>query len=262
MGPIIYIINRKKNMKLIASDFDGTVRTDEKGLARDIAAIKMWKAAGNKFAIISGRNAPQIRDIAKKYEIPADFVLGDSGNTCYVNGRLEYYHSSTADLLRELYNMLLEYKAYYIIVNCPEVATIVYREKDGGIVCDLFGELDDFTEFTQVSCIFDTFEETARAASAINAHFGEKLCALQNFDCLDIVPDGRNKAASLKYLSERLGIDEENVYCIGDNYNDILMLDRFSSFVVENAPDDVKSHASVRIVPSVADMIEYLLKNV
>lgn len=247
-------------MKLIASDFDGTVKTDKEGLARDIDAINKWKAAGNKFAIISGRNAPQIRDMAKNYNIPADFVLGDSGNTCYVNCVLEYYHSSKAELLKELYQMLLEYKAYYIIVNCPEVATIVYREKDGGIICDRYGNLDDFTEFTQVSCIFDTFEQTACAAAAINSHFGQKLCALQNFDCLDIVPDGRNKAVSLTYLSQRLGIDEKDVYCIGDNYNDILMLDRFSSFVVENAPDDVKSHAKIKIVPSVADMIDYLLK--
>ncbi len=247
-------------MKLIASDFDGTVRTDEKGLARDIAAIKKWKEAGNKFAIISGRNAPQIRDIAKKYDIPADFVLGDSGNTCYVNCTLDYYHSSKADVLPELYDMLLKHNAYYVVVNRPEEATVVYRERESGINCTVFGNLEDFSEFTQVSAVFNSFEEAAEAARAINSYFGNKLCALQNFDCLDVVPDGRNKAVSLEYLSSRLGVEENDVYCIGDNYNDILMLDRFSSFVVENAPDDVKSHASVKIVPSVADMIEYLLK--
>lgn len=248
-------------MKLIASDFDGTVRTDSAGLARDIAAIKAWKEAGNKFAIISGRNAPQIRDIAKKYGIPADFVLGDSGNTCYVDGNLEYYNSSKADVLDELYYMLLKYKAYYVVINCPKEATVVYRERESGINCQTFGNIKDFSEFTQVSSVFNTFEETAEAAAAINAHFGDKLCALQNFNCLDVVPEGRHKAVSLTNLANRLGIDEKDVYCIGDNFNDILMLDHFSSFVVENAHDEVKKHAKIKVVPTVADMIEYLMSN-
>lgn len=248
-------------MKLIASDFDGTVRTDEKGLARDIESIKKWKEAGNVFAIISGRNAPQIRDIALKHRIPANYVLGDSGNTCYVGCELEYYHSSSADVLPSLYRSLLDHGAYLVIVNCPGVATVVYREKDGGIDCNLQGDLGSFSEFTQVSAVFNSFEETRKAAEDINIELGDKVWALQNFNCLDVVPDGRNKAVSLTYLAAKLGIEEADVYCIGDNYNDILMLDRFSSFVVENAPDEVKSHASIMVVPTVADMIEYLLKS-
>ncbi len=248
-------------MKLIASDFDGTVRSDEEGLERDIEAIKKWKAAGNVFAIISGRNAPQIRDIAKNYNIPANYVLGDSGNTCYADGELDYYHASKGDIIKPLFNTLKECEAYYIIINCPKAATIVYREKDGEVVCDLEGTLGDFTEFAQVSAVFKTFDLARKACDTVNEKYAAELCALQNFACLDIVPDGRNKAVSLSYLAERLGIDKNDVFCIGDNYNDILMLDAFSSFVVENANDEIKKHASVKVVPSVADMIEYLLSN-
>ncbi len=248
-------------MKLIASDFDGTVRTDEAGLARDIAAIEKWKEAGNKFAIISGRNAPQIRDIAIKYNIPADYVLGDSGNTCYVKDKLEYYHSSSAEPLKELYDLLIECKTYYIVVNCPKIATVVFRDKADFGLSNNFGSIEDFTEFTQVSAVFHSFDEAKAAAAAVNAKLGDKLCALQNFQCLDIVPDGRNKAVSVEYLASKLGIDEKDIYSVGDNFNDILMLDRFSSFVVENAHDEVKAHASMKVVPTVADMIEYLLGN-
>ena len=248
-------------MKLIASDFDGTIRADEKGLARDIAAIEKWKTAGNKFAIISGRNAPQIRDIALKYNLPADYVLGDSGNTCYIKDKLEYYHSSSMDVLKELYDLLIEHKTYYIVINSPKVATVVFRDKADFGLSNTFGDLQDISEFTQVSAVFNSFDEAKEAAAAVNAHFGSKLCALQNFQCLDIVPEGRNKAVSVEYLAKKLGIDENDIYTVGDNFNDILMLDRFSSFVVENAHEEVKTHASMKVIPTVADMIEYLLEN-
>ena len=248
-------------MKLIASDFDGTVRTDEKGLQRDIEAIKKWKDAGNIFAIISGRNAPQIRDIALRYNIPANYVLGDSGNTCYVGDRLEYYHASGAEPLKELYDLLIEYNTYYIVVNCPKVATVIFRDNADFGLSNTFGKLEDITEFTQVSAVFHSFEEAKAAAAGVNARLGDKVCALQNFQCLDIVPDGRNKAVSVERLANKLGVDEKDIYCIGDNFNDILMLDRFASFVVENAHEEVKTHASVKVVPTVADMIEYLIEN-
>ena len=61
-------------------------------------------------------------------------------------------------------------------------------------------------------------------------------------------------------LAEILGVEKEDIYVVGDNYNDIAMLDAFNSFVVENACDEVKKHASVGIVPSVGALCRMLLE--
>lgn len=247
-------------MKLIASDYDGTIKYDAQGLHKDIQAIKEWQKAGNVFAIISGRNAPQIRDIVINNAIPADLTLGDSGNSCYRVDKLEYSFPANGDILKKLYELLIKQKTYYIVVNLPEKATIVYRKKDGCIVCDLYGSIDEFVRFTQVSAIFDSEEECFSAAEAIKKIFGNSLTALPNGECLDIVPGERTKAYCVGYLAQYLGIAQDDIYTVGDNYNDIAMLSAYNSFAVSNAPDAVKSHASIGITDSVADMIYTLLK--
>ena len=60
-------------------------------------------------------------------------------------------------------------------------------------------------------------------------------------------------------LAALLGVERENIYVVGDNFNDIAMLDAFNSFVVENACDEVKKHASMGIVPSVGALCELLI---
>ncbi len=43
-------------MKLIASDFDGTITRYGKVWEEDLAAIQKWRAEGNLFGIVSGRD--------------------------------------------------------------------------------------------------------------------------------------------------------------------------------------------------------------
>ena len=67
------------------------------------------------------------------------------------------------------------------------------------------------------------------------------------------------KGLSQEQLAEALGVDREDIFVVGDNFNDIAMLDAFNSFVVENACDEVKKHASMGIVPSVGHLCRMLV---
>lgn len=247
----------------IASDFDGTINIGD-GKERDAEAILKWRGAGNIFSVISGRNTPSIRQLIKRYDLYPDYVMGDSGNTRYtIEGELVSCNMVDAKYVMPLCDTLMEMGTYYICINQPEIATIVYYDKRGkGDNIEL--ERDkvlSFKAFTQVSAIYTSGEAAQVAADCINERFNGNMLAHRNGACLDIVPNGSSKAVCITDFTEKLGVLPENVYCIGDNYNDIPMLDKFNSFVVNNAPDDVKKHAKVAVVNSVADMIEYLLKS-
>ncbi|MBQ1510781.1 MAG: HAD hydrolase family protein, partial [Selenomonadaceae bacterium] len=42
-------------MKIAASDFDGTLNDNEKGISpENVAAISEWQADGNKFGLVTG----------------------------------------------------------------------------------------------------------------------------------------------------------------------------------------------------------------
>ncbi len=58
---------------------------------------------------------------------------------------------------------------------------------------------------------------------------------------IEIFPKHVSKASGLIYLADKLGISHDDIWCVGNDYNDIDML-RFGgqSWVVNDAPNDLK----------------------
>ena len=64
---------------------------------------------------------------------------------------------------------------------------------------------------------------------------------------LDILPAGVSKASALRHLAELRGFGMEDVLAIGDNWNDVPMLQAAGSAVLmSNAPGDLKQMAAER----------------
>jgi hydroxymethylpyrimidine pyrophosphatase-like HAD family hydrolase len=66
----------------------------------------------------------------------------------------------------------------------------------------------------------------------------------RNLSILDILPLGCSKGSALTHLAERLNIKMDEVLAIGDNWNDLSMLELAGRAVLmENAPEELKEHA-------------------
>ena len=72
--------------KLIASDFDGTIGTGGQ-LKKDIEAIEEFRRRGNLFGLVSGRNIAGLRKMRERTGVPVDYLMSDSGGTCYLGER-------------------------------------------------------------------------------------------------------------------------------------------------------------------------------
>lgn len=48
-------------MKILASDYDGTLRTEELVAEKDIEAIARFRKAGNLFGIVTGRSMESLQ---------------------------------------------------------------------------------------------------------------------------------------------------------------------------------------------------------
>ncbi len=67
-----------------------------------------------------------------------------------------------------------------------------------------------------------------------------------NYIWVEIFPQNISKGHSAEWLCEKLGINQTNTMGIGNDYNDIDLLDwTANSFIVANAPDDLKSRYKV-----------------
>jgi hypothetical protein len=88
----------------------------------------------------------------------------------------------------------------------------------------------------------------------------------RDLSILDILPAGCSKGAAILSLAATHAIDPADILAIGDNWNDVSMLEIAGSAVLmENAPEDLKALARTRnwrIAPANnADGVAYTIES-
>ena len=66
-------------------------------------------------------------------------------------------------------------------------------------------------------------EEVDQMCNDINDEFGDVIVAYRNSYFIDIVPKGCSKGNGVDLILKEFGVNRENLYVIGDSYNDISM---------------------------------------
>lgn len=269
-----------KKRLLLASDFDGTVGVGDQ-LQRDRDAIVRFREAGHLFGLVSGRNAAGLKEMRQKTALPCDFLLSDNGSVCYLpkkkengqdpfefeenapsfdpfcGGKLLFYHAGAEELFFPLADFLLERGSKMVAVNDQKGAELLYLEEGGRITASIPRECWIARPFSQMSGLFEHTEDAHDAARQGEECFPQLVGLVS--DCLDFLPRGRDKAVGLAELAGLLGVEKEEVFALGDNFNDLAMLRAFHGFAVENAPKEVKLQAKEGEIPTLAHLIDLLL---
>ena len=244
---------------LIASDYDGTFGTGEQ-LAKDADAVRRFRKAGHVFGLVSGRNASALKYVQSAGKIEHDFLLSDNGGNCRVDGKTLFCRLACASALVPLCEYLMSKNTKLIAVNRPDGADMFYyRHGDGRTEFSPARPLWQNRPFTQVSAYFDTLEKSFAAADEINALF-PRLEALPNGGCLDVIPRGSGKDVGVLAVARLFSVCPENVFTVGDNFNDLPMLTAFGGFAVARAPERVRQIAPRGVVASVEELILRLLE--
>ena len=89
--------------------------------------------------------------------------------------------------------------------------------------------------------------------------FAGHVSAYQNIGCIDIAPDLVSKSSGLHFVKEWKGYRHEDIYTIGDSFNDLPMIDEFHGFCVSHASSQIKEHAE-RVVDTVSEAIAHLMQ--
>ena len=116
-------------------------------------------------------------------------------------------------------------------------------------------QIPTLPKINQVALDFETPQEAQDATEMLNKKFGDVIFAQKNTHSLDIVPLGINKSVGVENLLRIMNWDAE-VYVIGDESNDLPMINHFGGYTVATAKDFVKKKASA-IFESVGAMLNY-----
>lgn len=242
-------------MRIIGSDYDGTLTyggIDD----RKRKAIAAWQAAGNCFALVSGRGVADLHRIRQEQRLALDYYLGCNGGVILDReGKLLWCEEFKESAARFLENMLaLGCPLAY--VNTAQTQYIIRlqgpQERENELQLH---ELPQIDRFFQISVRMQTPEASADVTARICRLYADYMTPLQNGCIIDIVPKGVNKASGLRRLAAILGCREADIVAVGDNINDLDMLTAFRSYAMESGVEAAKQAANFQ-TPGIAELID------
>lgn len=259
---------------VICSDLDGTLINEENQVPKEnIEAIEYFRAHGGKFMIATGRFPDGVPPAIEG--VTPDFpCICHNGCSVYDLAKKEYIEITPLDDEAAVV-------ADEILKVCPTLGVEVMN-KEGICIAKSNFATDRHIVYEKVDNTFSDgvrnankpwikilFAEDAEAIdlvkeSFLNSHYQDKYNMLKTHRWYyEIFNKNASKGEALKKFCNIYNIDIKNVIAIGDNENDIAMLDAAgTSAAVANAPDEVKAHADIITCSNeegaVADLISRL----
>lgn len=243
-------------MKLIGSDYDGTLNWGGFDDAKREALVR-WRAAGNAFAVVSGRPLADLLRMQKENTLSYEFLVADNGAViARVDGTAIGETRCAGELARPLAKTMFSNGCPWCDIH-TEVNYRVFAAPFEGMAENEYTleTLPPVSYFTQISTMLPDFETSAAVTAVLKEAFGEQLNPLQNGICIDVVRHDVNKAVGLRVLARQLGVAEADIIAVGDNINDTDMITAFRSYAMENGVDSIKALANYT-TPSVTALIE------
>jgi Cof subfamily protein (haloacid dehalogenase superfamily) len=243
-------------IKLLLADVDGTLVTSQKVLtARAIKAVESLRAAGVLFAITSGRPPRGMAHLIAPLKLDTPIASFNGGEM--VDAQLKIIDSRTlpGDLARETVKLLAAFEIdTWVYVGqdwfvrdpaAPHVEHEAQTVKFGPtVVAGFDGLLDQAVKIVGVS---DDHALLARCEQEAKSRLGDRATAARSQPYyFDVTHRDANKGAVVDYLAAHFSIPRDAIATIGDQPNDLTMFRRSGfSIAMGNAPDEVKSEASV-----------------
>lgn len=239
---------------LLVSDYDDTLYGKNLTVSEENrAAIADFIAQGGRFTVATGRARttflPQIS--REKLTLNAPVILSNGSAIYDFNADKPVYQSwlddSIAAHMEEVCAAFpeLSFEAYHgedIFVYNPNVVTLKHMERVGVpyVSCHTIGEMPQ--PWTKLILEQD-HDLLFRVQALFRSQWADLYEAIfSNTYLLEITAKGNTKGALVKMLAEILDIAPENIYCIGDNQNDIPMLQAAAiAFAPANCAPEVRA---------------------
>ena len=258
-------------MKLVLVDSDETLRRNDGVITNKTKnEIKSFINEGNYVVLATGRPRYHTLKIMKEASL-SPIIISSNGAEIYDSINDKIINSVYLDK-EECFKLIdLAFKNNIRLILAIE--NLEYVTKDGTnnnqILINKYNYQNDLIDLNIKQC-FITYN--------INDNVDDLISFIEKSNCLKIINKSitskdkkwisigcniSSKGYALNVLRDYLKISKENTYAIGNDYNDISMLEEANiGIAVENAYDDVKKVANFITLSNDNDGVAYALKKI
>lgn len=261
--------------KMIVLDLDGTLTNDKKEItSRTKEALTRYQEAGGKVVLASGRPTFGVMPLARELELHkyGSYILSFNGGIiteCGTN-RVLYEKTLPSEVPGEIYDLAKKYKTTMLTYQGNDIITETpedyYVQKE--VFCTKMTtkkveNLKSYVDFPVVKCMMmERGVYLAEVEKKVQEYFKDSLSIFRSEPYfLEIMPQGIDKAESLKRLLSIVGMSPEDMAAFGDGFNDksMLMLAGFG-VAMENGQAAVKAVADYVAPSNEDDGVAYVVE--
>lgn len=253
---------------LLATDMDGTLLDSNGKLSNDnIKAIEYFVNNGGIFTIATGRMLPSAMRFINEMKINAPIILYNGSKVYDCKTKEVIYEKYLEEDRKSVINKVSkDYSNLGIEIYSQENIYIYQRckytdrlSKKGYDVIEKIEEKHWEQKWIKVLFIESKFEiDKLEQEFALKYDTGTVIRSGEKF--LELSANGITKGQALRILVDRLGIDRKKVVAIGDNMNDLEMLEYAEfGFCVKNANKSLIEKISLLAPGNDENAIEYVI---
>lgn len=244
------------NIQLIAIDLDGTLVLPDRTVSPKVKeTIARAQEKGVRVVLCTGRPLPGVLPLLEELNLQkdGDHVITYNGALVQQSsdGKILSHHTLEYDQLLEIEKLCADLNVHSHAVNDTGIYTtnkdISYFSVWESYLTTVplrYRDIEDIDPSMLISkiMIVEPKEILDAAIQKMPAYFGEKYTLLRSEDSfLEVLNKSASKGQALKDLAAHLNIPREAVMAIGDNRNDLDMLEFAGvSVAMGNAVSDVK----------------------
>jgi len=253
-------------MKVLASDYDGTLFINDKLKKETSLALKRWRTSGHRFGIVTGRDLRMTRDVILEHGLKVDFAICNNGCVLY-DGNLKKLHSSflSPELVDQLIDSEAIRKSCYIVL-ADEHGRYVYdndyrHEKYEHVYyTEVLNQnnIKDHVHFYQMDTRYSDAKEMHEVKEMLEQEIGNLATINPNVSTIDITPLGVTKLTGLQRYLQLEGLEKEEIITVGDGLNDLSMILHYGGYTMMSAVPEIKEKVG-KVVESVEELIEWEL---
>lgn len=248
--------------KLVVTDMDGTLLNSEKKIScENLKAIKKLKNKGIKFAIATGRLDTMIKSYLREIENDTPVICCNGALIRNISMNQFYYGNDIKnENCLQILDICKQYSTPFVLYGENTVYSnsinpkIKFLYDYNSKVCDndkvkiniSNNVLDEFTgkeKIFKILIINSNLELLEKISKQIN-NIKNLVAYKSDVNFLDVMHSGVNKGNALNEISRILNIKKEEIIAIGDNHNDVSMLENAGySIAMENGEQVAKDAA-------------------
>ena len=265
------LLERAKDIRLVASDLDGTLLDGSSRLsARTVAAVELARRRDIAFTICTGRSFYELEDIPRTLQLTAPVVCRNgaeivdpvSGDTLFqALIPTDEGAAFMAYCVKEHIDVCLTTPDAALFPQGSYFEDFLAKRSVQGQTVDYIDENNRFDGLLHCKIILLKEQPKYPLAQA----FADKLPGVRSVgsanELVDLICRDASKDAGLRWVAEHMGIGREACCAFGDFANDVPMLQYAGlSFAMENAARSVQAAADYVAPSNVEDGVAQVLE--